>query len=84
MSFRSAVLNPLRSNSECFLFLIAKELNHESSLYEMPRSERAVRVSIIAECQAAFAAPSERDEMSLAIPKLWLCVHERFSPYLFQ
>jgi hypothetical protein len=84
MSFRSAVLNALRSISECFLFLIAKELDRESSLYEMPSSDRAVGVSIIVDCQAAFAAPSERDEMSLAIPRLWLCVHERFSPYLFQ
>ena len=30
--------------------------------------------------QAAFAA----SEIPLAIPKLWLCVHERFLPYLYK
>ena len=62
------MLNALRSISECFLFRIAKELDRESSLYAMPGSDRAVGVSIIVECQAAFAAPSERDEMSLVFP----------------
>jgi hypothetical protein len=42
-----------------FLFRIAKELDPESSLYEVPGSDRAVGVPVIVECQAAFAAPSE-------------------------
>ena len=57
MSSRAAVLNALRSISECFLFRIAKELDRESSLYAMPGSDRAVGVSIIVECQAALLPP---------------------------
>jgi hypothetical protein len=74
---------PFDQFQKSFLFSIAKELDLESSLYEVPSSDR------LSECLLLWNArlllpPPKRDEMSLAIPKLWLCVHERFSPYLFQ
>jgi hypothetical protein len=28
--------------------------------------------------------PPKFEEIPLAIPKLWLCVHERFLPYLYK
>jgi hypothetical protein len=64
----SWVLNVLRSISESFLFRIAKELDCESSLYEMPSSHRAV--GVLPGCLCCPAP--KRDEMSLTIPKLGL------------
>jgi hypothetical protein len=50
---------PFDQFQKSFLIRIAKELDCESSLYEVPSSDRAVGVPIIVECQAAFAAPFE-------------------------
>ena len=82
MSSRSAVLNALRSIfRKDFPGRISEDRDsNRSSLYEVPSSDSAVGVPIIVECQAAFAA----SEIPLAIPKLWLCVHERFLPYLYK
>jgi hypothetical protein len=49
---------PFDQFQKSFLFSIAKELDRESSLYEVPSSDRAVGVPIIVECQAV-ATPSK-------------------------
>jgi hypothetical protein len=74
---------PFDQSQKSFLFRIAEELDRESSLYEVPSSDRAVGVSMWNE-RLPLLPPPKRDEIPLAIPKLWLCVHECFLPYLFQ
>ena len=72
--------DPFRKDFFC---RIAEDLTAIDPLYEVPSSDRAVGVPIIVK-SSFLCCPPKRDEIPLAIPKLWLLVDECFLSSLFQ
>jgi len=79
------VLNADRSISEKISFAVFLRIAIAiDPLCEMPSGDIAVGMPIIVGMPGCLCCPPKIDAIPLAIPKLWLCVYERFLPYLYK